>query len=265
MSMGFRDNPNNILGADSADNQFASTNVAANADGSIIERQEAIKDQITALNADVGDASARTNLQSIMAMLGNPDTAGASIYAALAGAAGIPAFPTAAAPANDVSLAEVLRDIWDVLRNGTGGTEPGTNKSVIDCLREYGRGNIVSKTITYSGAASYNAFTVTGLVGVKVIGYITTPLSNDAATTSVGTATSAAGLIAATAGTAMQTANQVWTDNAPTKFETFPANTALIGAGETIVVDGDVNLAAGVVTLYCWWFPISSDGNVVAA
>jgi hypothetical protein len=40
MALGFQDNPGNILGADTSNNQFASTNVASNADGSIIERIE---------------------------------------------------------------------------------------------------------------------------------------------------------------------------------------------------------------------------------
>ena len=40
MPLGFQDNPGNILGYDSANNQYASTNVVANADGSIIERLE---------------------------------------------------------------------------------------------------------------------------------------------------------------------------------------------------------------------------------
>ena len=59
---------------------------------------------------------------------------GASLWGALAGASGIPTYPAAAAPANDVSLAEVLRDAWDALRNGTGGSEPGANKSVVDAI-----------------------------------------------------------------------------------------------------------------------------------
>lgn len=42
---------------------------------------EAISDKITALQIDVGDPSTRTNLQSIEAMLGNPDAAGKTIYA----------------------------------------------------------------------------------------------------------------------------------------------------------------------------------------
>ena len=47
----YRDHPDNILGVDSSNNQFASTNVAANADGSMIERQEYIQSQIAAFGA----------------------------------------------------------------------------------------------------------------------------------------------------------------------------------------------------------------------
>jgi len=126
-------------------------------------------------------------------------------------------------------------------------------------------GNLARKTITYSGAASYTAFTVTGCVAVKVVGYITTALSNHADSTSVGTATSAAGIIAATAGTAMQTTNQVWVDNAPSKFETYPSGWLVIGDGEDITVVGTANLAAGVVELYCFYIPLSADGVVAAA
>lgn len=57
-----------------------------------------------------------------------------TIQAELSGAAGIASFPVGAAPANGVSLAEALRDVWDALRNGTGGSEPGTNKSIIDAI-----------------------------------------------------------------------------------------------------------------------------------
>lgn len=57
-----------------------------------------------------------------------------TLQAEISGAAGLVSFPAAAAPANGVSLAEVARDTWDALRNGTGGSEPGTNKSVLDAL-----------------------------------------------------------------------------------------------------------------------------------
>ena len=123
-------------------------------------------------------------------------------------------------------------------------------------------GRMVSKAVTFAGDASYTAFTVTGLCAVKVVGYVNTALSNVAATASVGTATSAAGLIAATAGTDLQTEGQAWVDNAPSKFESLPATWTLIGNGEDIVVDGDATLAAGVVTLYCWYIPISTGASV---
>lgn len=201
-----------------------------------------------------------------------------SIWAGLMGTAagedGITTFPAPSSAANGVSIAELLRYVHANqigVTTNTGGTASVgpilgdvANISMATQLANLG-GRMVSKSITYDGTASYTAFTVTGLVAVKVAGYITTPLTNNAATTSVGTATSAAGLIAATAGSAMQTANQAWVDNAPSKFETFPANWLLIGDGEDIVVDGDAALAAGVVSLYCWYIPISSSASVVAA
>lgn len=49
--MAYRDHPDNILGVDSANNQFASTNVAANADGSMIERLEYIQGLVAAISA----------------------------------------------------------------------------------------------------------------------------------------------------------------------------------------------------------------------
>ena len=66
----------------------------------------------------------------------------ATLQAEISGAAGIASFPAGAAPANAVSLAEAVRDIWDAVRNGTGGTEPGTNKSVIDAIGMTGTARI---------------------------------------------------------------------------------------------------------------------------
>ena len=121
-------------------------------------------------------------------------------------------------------------------------------------------GHLASKTITYDGSVSYAAFTVTGVVAVKCIGHVTGALSNHGDATSVGTATSAAGLIAATAGTAMQTVDQIWVDNSPSDFETFPASYSVIS--ENIAVVGTANLATGTVELYLIWIPLSSDGAI---
>jgi hypothetical protein len=80
---------------------------------------------VAAIQADLGNPSARTNLQTIQAMLGNPDTAAQSIWDALCGGGGIASFPNAAAPANDVSIAEVLRAVFDRLIGD--GTNTNTN------------------------------------------------------------------------------------------------------------------------------------------
>lgn len=125
-----------IIGRDDADNTIATTNVVANADGSLLERDQYnqaaisvidgyqdvptadvadnaqmrdvvgnktdaaaagavsaveslmayIKQNVTAniaIQADVGDASARTNLQNLEDMLGNPDSASATIHSAI--------------------------------------------------------------------------------------------------------------------------------------------------------------------------------------
>jgi hypothetical protein len=82
------------LGENSSNNAFDSTNVARNADGSILERLE-------------------------------------HIQATLDGAAGIASFPTAAAPANAVSMAEVLRAVYNLLvpTTATGTTDVDVSAS----------------------------------------------------------------------------------------------------------------------------------------
>ncbi|MFA6271328.1 MAG: hypothetical protein WC657_09080, partial [Candidatus Paceibacterota bacterium] len=53
MAMGFQDNPKNILGVNSTDNQFDSSDVVGNKDGSMIERIEYVQSALgTAVGAD---------------------------------------------------------------------------------------------------------------------------------------------------------------------------------------------------------------------
>jgi len=141
--------------------------------------------------------------------------------------------------------------------------------SLADASKRYGDGFLVSKQITYDGSVSYDAFTVTGLVAVQVIGYQTTVVTDHVDDTSVGTATSPAGLIAATGGDDLNAAGvgAIWLDASPAKFESagFVATRYLIGAGEDIAVVGTANLVGGVIMLHCFWKPLSADGNVVAA
>lgn len=231
-----------------------------------------VADKLTINVADAGASAEGTCIVYIG--LAASDAVDVDVENALYGTTGVVTFPAAAAAADGVSIAEVLRYIQEsqigTLAN-TGGTATlggilgdVANSSIATRLNNVGS-LVATKDITYTGEVSYAAFTVTGLVAVKVVGYVTTALSNHADSTSVGTATSAAGLIAATAGTAMQTTGQAWVDNAPSKFETFPANWTLIGNGEDIAVVGTANITEGVVSLYCWYIPISTGAAVAAA
>jgi hypothetical protein len=89
------------LGANNADNAFNSTSVVANADGSILERLEYLQSN------------------------------GGLVAAILSGAAGLASFPSAAAPANDVSLAEVIRAIYNLVvpTTATGTTDVDVSAS----------------------------------------------------------------------------------------------------------------------------------------
>lgn len=188
-------------------------------------------------------------------------------------------WPEAAAPGDGVSLpaavAYMVEQQIGTIDNTTGVPTLGGvlgdfgNESLalrlneLDAMLARAVGYHAIKNVSYDGSASYPAFAVSGVVAVKIIGHVRAALTNDAATTSVGTATSAGGLIAATAGSAMQTVDQLWVDNGPSDFETFPANWTAIS--ESIVVDGDGNLATGTVTLHCYWFPVSANATLQAA
>jgi len=110
---------------------------------------------------------------------------------------------------------------------------------------------------------------VTGLVAVQIVGYQTTILTDHVDSTSVGTATSAGGLIVATPANTLRAAGvgAIWVDATPAKFEAalFAATRHLIGASEDIAVVGTANITGGVIMLHCFWKPISADGNLVAA
>lgn len=135
--------------------------------------------------------------------------------------------------------------------------------TITDATNRFGKGYKVTKTITYTGETSYAAFSVTGLVAAKIIGRITTPLTNNAAETSVGILGLPEIFIPATTGTAMQTAGQFW--NTATPANAVSLDQVYYLTGEDIVVTGDANLTVGEVELYCYWYPISEDGAVVAA
>lgn len=130
-------------------------------------------------------------------------------------------------------------------------------------------GLLVSKTITYvagtTGAVGTTTlFTVTGHVALNVYALCTSDLtSGGGATIEVGTATSTAALCNQVVATTI--------DN----HEVYSNSSLGVGAsvaGHSHVVNENIiqtiattTISGGVLTYYCGWVPLSSDGNVVAA
>lgn len=134
----------NPLGVNDADNAYDSGNVVANEDGSIQERLEQVQE---AVNKGTGTSlPANTSLADFVGKgTATQLAANESLVDLLYGANGISTFPNAAVPANNVSLAEVLRDVWASLCGTAAGENgvqtfpaaaaPGNNVSLAEAIR----------------------------------------------------------------------------------------------------------------------------------
>lgn len=150
-----------FIGADNASNGHATTNVAANADGTILERLEYIQ-AATAGAAGLASfpaAAAAANGVSIAEVI-------RYIEDALIGTAGVVTFPAAAAAGNGVSLAEVLRYISDTQLGTAAAAQP----------------RFVEKQHT-SPLTTGNIFTFTGTIEIMALwGRVTTVVQSQATT-----------------------------------------------------------------------------------
>lgn len=135
----------------------------------------------------------------------------------------------------------------------------------------------VSKRITFAGGTTdaigddggaldpFTIFTVTGDVLVYVFGICKTDLTGATATLEVGVPGNTAILIPQTTGTGID-ANQLWHDASLALAEGFTPQVHGIGGGLDIIgTVGTADITAGVIDFYCFWRPLSSDGNIVAA
>lgn len=129
----------------------------------------------------------------------------------------------------------------------------------------------VSKTYSdLTGFDTASAFTVTGTVACIAYGVVGgTAIQSTSGTTtlSVGITNSSALLIAAsTIDNNQFVANDVWSDNTPTDpWGGLPSTFQIISNSQDIVLTRSVDdITQGSLTVYVEWYPISSDGNVVA-
>ncbi len=68
-----------MAGRNDADNVMSTSAVVANADGSLVERDQYNQEAIAAVQTDIGDPSARTNFKSLETMIGIPDAANSCV------------------------------------------------------------------------------------------------------------------------------------------------------------------------------------------
>lgn len=132
-----------------------------------------------------------------------------------------------------------------------------------------GLGLVASKSITYvsstTGAQGASTlFTVTGDVIARIFAKCTVDLTGANATLEVGISGNTAALIAQTTGTTID-AGEVWYGTNPPTVGVLPGQFVLVSGTDVIQTIATANVTAGVLTYYCLWFPISSDGSVVAA
>jgi len=128
-------------------------------------------------------------------------------------------------------------------------------------------GNTVNGIGDHDGTADPTTlFTVTGDVAVVVVGVVKTTLVG-AATIEVGVTGATAAILAQVADATLLAVNEFWgADATPSLAEAIAARAHGIGGGLDIIMTlGTANVTAGVIDFYCFWVPVSSDGNVVAA
>lgn len=116
--------------------------------------------------------------------------------------------------------------------------------------------------------AAYTIFTVTGDVAVQVVGLCQVLMnSGGAATIELGIAGNTAALIAQTTATDLDQ-YETWQDATPEANPgavDFTSRTFIVANGSDIIFTvGAADLTAGDVDFLCRWFPISTNGSVVA-
>lgn len=242
------DSTQNLIGADNNNNGFASTNVVANEDGSVLERLEQMQEVV---NKGTGTALAAN--KSLIDALGSDGNAVTDSATSVLGAIGADNNNNAFSSSN-------------VVANDDG--------SILERMESFHlrKEQLVSKAYAvltgYDTAAS---FTVTGDVMVRVVGIVgATAITSTSGTTTLAVGTTeitTAILAASTIDNTQFAATDVWVDSSPANdSERMTEDWVIIGGGADIILTRSVDdITAGSLTLYCWWIPLSSGATVVAA
>ena len=128
--------------------------------------------------------------------------------------------------------------------------------------------NKITKDLTFSNdSGALTLFTVTGDVWVNILPVITTDvLSAAVANVRLGVVGNTDAMIVDSVSTALL-ARAIWVDQTPDyEIETTERIRGyFITDGNDVILTADAQVDSGVIRFYCFWSPLSSDGNVVVA
>lgn len=272
------DSAANVLGANDADNGFDSSSVAANVDGSVLERLEDIVVKVTAVD-DILDTEFPVVATAVGAV------ADAALADTIEGAA--------------AATQSVLTDVKGILQrigadsvNNTAATTlvaPNQDGSLLERIEAIGAStgefnvfspNYLSVTANFSSAtwntqATHEIFTVTGLVKIVILPQVIDTLTDaaDGSSIQLGIEGTTNALIASTqcagAGGNTLSLGEFWIDASPADTVVFGTsfNSLTFIAGGGLDVGYEITGAAltgGGIAFHCWWTPLSSDGSVAA-
>jgi hypothetical protein len=144
----------------------------------------------------------------------------------------------------------------------------GGNMSVDKFVEALGQNfQIQDITFTNEGAGAVSVFTVTGDVIVRIIPVITTThTSAAAANIKLGVVGNTDAMIVDSLATGL-VARGIWVDQTPTNEIESDERVRgyIITDGNDVILTLDAQVDTGVIRFYCFWTPLSSDGNVVNA
>lgn len=126
----------------------------------------------------------------------------------------------------------------------------------------------LNKFIDVTGATPISVFTVTGDVVMAAVGVCKAALTtSDAITVELGVSGATTAFIAQIADATDLIANEIWHDASPDatiELESVWAD-RIVSNGQDVILTTTGTVTDGDITFYCRWYPLSSDGNVVAA
>lgn len=184
-----------------------------------------------------------------------------------------PANTSRVAANEDGSVLERMEQVQEAVNNGTG-TALGTNRSLVDELLgaslNYNRtkSGVISigwTATAWKTAAVHKILDVTGVVRIRLAIYTGVNMSPAAATIKFGTSTR--DLIAATTVTGLDAGEFFISSTLASNVKTLLGSNLIdiITSEDVGFTVANTTMTSGTMSVYYWWEPLSSTGDVDAA